>query len=217
MENPNSVLSAQHNEPIPEEMYPYLRQIARHEYGHWISARLQGFYSDDVTLRLLSLNGDYEATTKIIANQPLADVATIGDFLERRIVTLLCGAAAEADCPEEITPNSIQYVLQQGGGAIDNGKIQELLALHVNIMKSGSQLSDEDAFRAIHVLLTKLTTRAVKLVANEFALIDSLAEQHVKQLQPTTKGWGWGYQGNDIEALPGVQERLARLVVDNSK
>lgn len=199
-------------EPIPEEMRPYLRRIARHEYGHWISARLLGFLSGDVTLRLLSANGDHVATTEIFVDQPLPGVAAILDYLERRIVTLSCGTIAEFECPEEINSRNIEQTFQQGGGTVDYARIQDLLALHVNIMMPSRTMTDADVLAARHHLFAKLTARAGKLVASEFALIDLLAEQHVECL--TTMKLGWGYPGEDIEAMPQVRERLAQAACE---
>lgn len=194
------------NLPIPPEKYDFLRQKARHEYGHLICARMLGFNTGNVTLKLLSLEGDHRAATEIMIHEPIRNQRDIIDFLERRIVTLFSGSMAEAPCAEDVGDEYVEEIcFQSDGGGNDHGKIQELIGLHLNISQPDS-MSESEIVSGRSILYAKLRARSAQMIRNEYDLIDSLAAQHAAQIR-----WlnvGWGYTSQDIDAMPQIQARF---------
>lgn len=175
---------------IPEDLRPLLRQKARHEYGHLISARAMGFPTGEVTLRILSLEGHHIGTSEVMIHQPLREMSAIQDYIERRVVILFSGAMAEAACENDVGGDYVEQIcFRNEGAAHDHGKIEELIGLHMNVSQPG-KMSAHDVIEGRSRLYAELRRRSAALVKKEYALIADLAAQHEAKLVELNLGWG---------------------------
>jgi prephenate dehydrogenase len=87
--------SPMEDQPIGELQW-YLDQIARHEVGHAVVARVLGFKTGAISLMLKAANGDHTAcaTTPLYTSTP--NSADVESYIERRIMVLIAGTMSEA-------------------------------------------------------------------------------------------------------------------------
>jgi hypothetical protein len=187
---------------IPDELRHLIRQKARHEYGHWVIARMLGFKPGEVTLRVLNKEGHHEGTSSIDTYRPLARTEEILDYLERRMQILFAGALAEAPDAAMVGDDYVETTcFTSGGGAHDAGKIHELIALHINLSQP-----DGDDPMARAKLYQAMRASAETMVFREFPLISALADRHAQKL--TVLERGWGYSRENIESTPEFENRF---------
>lgn len=185
------------------------RQKLRHEYGHLIAARISGFQTGEVGLKLFPENGEHVAWAELFIATPLRTLSEIVDFLERRIVVLFAGAMAEAPSATDVGGNYVeQHSFTSEGGARDEGKIHEFIAVHQNISRP-DRMDTVDVSAGCESLYSTLRSRAATLVRNEFELIDALAADHVGKLTPVTRGWSWALRKQDVDSLPKIIARFS--------
>lgn len=182
-----------------------LAQIARHEIGHNVVARILGFDTGEVSIKLLGLEPRYRATSTIIAVRPLGNVEDILNHLENRIVTLLAGVVAEAHSVDNIGNNDIEYALSYGGGEYDHQIIRELVHVVRNI-RHPSESGHELVQKGYDKIYRAMRRRCVDIVSQEYELIAGLALKLSARLQWIGDGVGW--LAEDLAALPEIQARF---------
>jgi hypothetical protein len=193
---------------IPDQLRTLARQKLRHEYGHLITARILGFKTGEVVLKLFPDNGEHEAWAELFIAAPLRTPGEIIEFLERRIIVLFAGAMAEAPSASEVGGDYVeQYCFKSEGGGRDAGKIDEFIAIHLNISRP-DQMDPVEISAGRDTLYRSLRRRAENLVRGEFDLIDALAADHVENLAPVTRGWAWGLRKQDVDVLPRIIARF---------
>lgn len=193
---------------MTDDLRELARQKLRHEYGHLIAARILGFQTGEVVLKLFPENGEHAAWAELFVATPLRTLSEIVDFLERRIVVLFAGAMAEASSAADVGGDYVeQHSFKSEGGARDEGKIHEFIAVHQNISRP-DHMDTDDISAGRRLLYSTLRRRAEILVRNEFELIDALAADHVGNLAPVTRGWAWGLRKQDVDALPKIVARF---------
>lgn len=57
-------------------------------------------------------------------------------------------------------------------------------------------------------LYKTLRMRAAELVREEFDLIDVLAIDHVRRMQPNRRGWSFGLEKHEVDSLPKIVSRF---------
>jgi hypothetical protein len=197
---------------VPDDLKTFARQKLRHEYGHLISARILGFQTGEVGLKLFPENREHEAWSEIFINTPLLTTDDIAEFLERRIVVLFCGAMAEAPCADDVGGDYVEQIcFKSDGGSRDEGKIHEFIALHQNIRRP-DQIDPVAISAGRRSLYMTLRGRGADLIFEEFELIDGLAADHVEHLMPVTRGWSWALRKQDVDALPANSRSICITV-----
>jgi hypothetical protein len=193
---------------LPEELRTFACQKLRHEYGHLVSARVMGFQTGEVALKLIGKDRHHRARAELFVHVPLRDTAGIIDYLERRVIVLFSGALAEASSIAEVGGKYVEeQCFKSEGGARDQEKIFELIALHQNISRPDS-MEPNDVNAGRQNLYASLRTKAAKLVGDEFELIDGLASDHVAELKPNSHGWSWGLGKAEVDALARIAARF---------
>lgn len=191
--------------PISESLKEFVLQKCRHEFGHYVIARAQGFRTGAVNFALMALDGGHEGSSEIMLHTPLLDADAISRYLERRIVVLYAGAMAEGTSAQDLNGDYVDEVLRSGGGDNDLGKIEELVELHLNISQP-NVMTDEARVQARQQLKHFLRKRSACMVRAEYGLIEELA---TILAEPITKvRCGSRLEASVIDAMPSIKKRF---------
>ena len=198
---------------IPEQLNAFVSQKCRHEYGHYIAARVLGFRTGNVTFRLTSENGDHVGTSEVMVHMPLIETAALIDYLERRVVVLFSGGMAETPFSEDIGGEYLEDVLSKGGGESDSAKITELVELHLNLTATDAMEASARC-SARTILMKRLRRRSEDIVRAEYSLIAALAAEHAGRMTEVSRGWAWGFTAEDLDAMALIKGRFAGQALD---
>lgn len=110
----------------------YLDQIARHEFGHAVAARVLGFKTGEFSLLLKASNGDHVATSLTIPDAPTPAITDVENYLERRIIVLMAGTMSE---PSEAKNLESEFfsAWEDDAAESDRQKVIELIQVLLNI------------------------------------------------------------------------------------
>lgn len=155
-------------EPQPiGELQWYLDQIARHEMGHAVAARVLGFKTGAITLVLKDPNGTHEATAATPLDRPTLNATELKDYLERRVMLLMAGTMAEADSVDKLWPEF--FPAWDGEAALsDRQKTDELIQVLMNMSGGGDLLETSRCSR-------NLAAKTLQIVGFHYALIARIA------------------------------------------
>lgn len=181
------------------------RQVALHEAGHYVAARVLGFKTGDLELTMQD-GGGHHASCDIKLYQPLTDEAAIVDYLERRIVVLTAGAMSETLRNGEFDNQAACDSSNTGGAMNDRAKAREHLQLLRNIQHKTAPSDENEILAQMSVIDQALWKRAGELVVAEYEQIEGIGPAlaarmlHLGQRAVLT--------GAEIDALPAVRARF---------
>lgn len=191
---------------IPPHVFQIVQQLARHEAGHHVAARVLGFKVGDMELTMNDGRGAHDASCDIKLYQPLADEAAIVDYLERRIVVLTAGAMSETLRNGKFDNQAACDSSNTGGAMNDRAKAREYLQLLRNIQHKTASSDENEILRQMSVIDLALWNRAGDLVVAEYEQIEgvgaALADRmlHLGQKAVLT--------GAEIDAMPRMRARF---------
>ncbi|QBE66351.1 hypothetical protein [Pseudoduganella lutea] len=163
-------------EPL-EAIRWYVDQIARHELGHAVAARLLGFHSGKMVLAVSAANGDHEASTSVGLDMALSDVSQIRSYVEKRVIVLMAGTMAEPDTSQDLMAE-FHAAFEAGPANSDRQKCEEFLQLlqNVEVGNLDAQPNHTDYYR-------KLVFATHRLITANHAAIDRIAIKMSHQVQ----------------------------------
>jgi len=183
---------------IPEEMREFVAALARHEVGHAIAARVRGYVTGSLTLRVTSASGDHEATAEQYLGKATANLTELVTYLEDRIVILMAGAMSEAPCRDRVGQRFDERFRE---ATLDHARAMEFVQLLENI----SEVPNEDGLS----IYRRLRAQTKELVVSEFDVISQLA---LSLSDPVTVfGRGWGMSREDFEVHPAFIKRFGQV------
>ncbi|EHB5944610.1 hypothetical protein JT603_003881 [Escherichia coli] len=156
---------------------PRLIDIAKHEFGHWLSWKRFGGEVGSIELADYSDLGVKGAATIILdwETKSLSDVIA---FTEARIITLLCGVYAQAYDGLSFNTDIVRHEFgPAGGGRLDWIKANEYMC----VLKNMSQ--DATLENAHH----RLDQMAANFTADNFSVIANAAVELSKKVQDKDK------------------------------
>lgn len=173
------------------QMQPHHRErartVAQHEMGHHIIARIMGFATDEVTVRIIGHDG-HDGSATIQLAQSLTSLDAIKSYLERRVLVLYAGALAETLTPRQ-TPErgvdndkAVEIIRGAKGAEQDHAKAREAITLIRNILHPGTQ--DEAVVQSeLDAIELRLWMRATELVEQFEEVIVGVAGALTEQLK----------------------------------
>lgn len=161
------------NQRLPAHLSDLARRVAQHEMGHYVIARAMGFRTGDVSIEIIGPLAGHRGTAEITLPEPAGTIDEVRTYLERRVIVLYAGAAAET-LPPQHPPSkkvvdlqrAIEIIRKPGlGGEQDHAKAREFIHLLRNVLHSTTDTLDDVATRLeLDALDAKLFGRAVELV-----------------------------------------------------
>lgn len=191
---------------IPPHVFQIARQVARHEAGHYVAARVLGFKTSDMELTMHDGQGGHHASCDIKLYQPLADETAIVDYLERRIVVLTAGAMSETLRNGEFDNQAACDSLNTGGAMNDRAKAREYQQLLRNIRHKTAPSDENEMLGQLSVIDQALWNRASELVVAEYKQIEGIGAALVDRTRHL--GQKAVLTGAEIDAMPSVRARF---------
>lgn len=170
----------------------YLVKIARHELAHLVVAKLTGFSPEDLTLVLLSPDGNHMGTSTMNLFCETLTIADTCAYLERRIMVLLAGSIAEAENAGGVRKAALESIYSEGA-ASDLQKALELIQLHLNIQGN----TDSEAMES---MLHSMAYRTAEIVETNYETISVLAQRFCDGISNFGQRIGW--TASDIKDQP---------------
>lgn len=173
---------------LPDHLRVRARKIARHEFGHYVTARLMGFRVGQVSIELTGEFEGQRGETAINLTNNLHSLDDARSYLERRVLVLYAGAISEV-LPLNRSSNfdneeAINIFNNPGLGAEqDRTKVVELIHALRNISYTTTDISDEAATQAnLSELTDRLWKKATELVHEYASTIGGLADNLAGQV-----------------------------------
>lgn len=199
---------------LPHHLWPLARRVAQHEMGHYVVARALGFRTGDVSIEITGPFDGHYGGAAVTLPEPLSSLSDVQTYLERRVLVLYAGAAAETlplSAPEKRVDNDLAVKTirnPEHGTEQDHAKARELIHVLRNISDPAANPTDDIATQAqLDELDAKLWRRAVELVESYaetiVALGDNLATRVHKPKERVT------LNAKYLESLPSVQKIVA--------
>jgi hypothetical protein len=182
---------------------------AQHEMGHYLVARALGFRTGEVSIKFTTPN-DLHGSTTVELGENLASLDDVTKYLERRILVLLAGAAAETLPPDTIEKfvdhEAVLEIHRKSsrGTEQDFAQAKELITILRNISHFPSDPAKAATLQAEHDRLEeKLMGRAAELVENYGELIVALAWTLTGNV--TTAYGRATLKAEELERIPSVR------------
>lgn len=188
-------------------------RIGQHEAAHYVSARVLGFKTGAIDLTMTDLAGAHLAGAEITPACALRDLASVVDYLERRVVVLYAGAWGESLKNGELDPERAARSLSEGGAVQDHQKASELIQLIRNIRFPDAQPEDE-VQSGLTMIFDELWDRAASVVKGDHEMVEGLG----RRLASDTKyvGERTTFSEEELEGLPSIQMRFGTAAGTNS-
>ena len=195
-----------------EHLKDLARRVAQHEMGHYVIARAMGFRTGDVSVEIIGPIDGHRGAATVMLPEPTGTIDEVRSYLERRVIVLYAGAAAET-LPQQHSPSkrvdvnrAIEILRKPGEGAEqDHAKVRELIHLLRNVQHSTTDsLDDVVTQRELDVLDEKLFQRAVELVERYAEAIIGLGGNLSDRV--TTPKQMVTLTAAELESLPAVTE-----------
>lgn len=180
-----------------------LLELARHEFGHHVVARIVGFKTGKVSAGKPLMAGP-GGQAEIYLVRPLYTVPDVIEYSRSRIKVSLAGVGAETLENGKVNQERAAVFLTNGGGKDDYTKAREHLQLLRNLLHPGSTV--DEAAAEINALWDELSDEAVAIVEREHVLIEGLAAELAAKgatpLEPAT------FTAEELDAHPLIVARF---------
>lgn len=195
---------------IPSHIRQRAREVAQHEMGHHVMARLMGFTIGEVTVEVAD-RGAHSGGSIIHLAQSLTSIGDVRAYLERRVLVLYAGAMAETlppgHVPEKGVNNERAAEIIHGslGAEQDHAKAREALHLLRSILHPDTCDAD-DINEQLSALDLRLWSRARALVEEYEETIVNVAcglTQHLKEQRRGT--YSAAYTKEVLDGLSGLK------------
>ena len=80
---------------LPLDLRLLADRVAKHEMGHYVVARALGFRTGDVSIEIIGHAEGHRGTAEITLHEKIRSIEELRVYLERRIIVLNAGGAAE--------------------------------------------------------------------------------------------------------------------------
>ncbi|MGO9848003.1 MAG: hypothetical protein ACLPKT_15825 [Methylocella sp.] len=197
----------------------FAERIIRHELGHWIAAKALNFQPKRFSIEFTDDHTSYQGESEIGLHTLITAPGDTKSYLERRIIVLASGAAAEALEGEKVNRPMAFQCLMEGGKTSDLPRFRELIQLLRNIEFS-IPTTDAECESQLKVLDDGLSMQAIELVEKEATLINKLASKLTSRLAEKTSssmGARWYEVTLTAQELLSVPEMLQRFPSNDAK
>lgn len=150
------------SQPIGDFQW-YLDQIARHEMGHAVVARVLGFGTGGFTLLLKASNGDHVATSLTKLDAPATTIGELQNYLERRVIVLMAGTMSESKLGEDLL-YQFKYAWTKDAAESDRQKVEELIQVLTNLRGETGSGEAGRCFRDLALKTLKVVQHHHKLI-----------------------------------------------------
>lgn len=141
------------------------RDVIRHELGHWVASRLQGF-----TTGAIRVFDDHASAELDLVVPALSDAGDIVAYIRRRITVLYAGMIAESLLSEtDIDAKKVEH-LRETTSSDDYGKIKELLRVWggMRVTVGANPIDFQNVVQGLEIEIANET--AAMIVANAKAI-----------------------------------------------
>lgn len=156
--------------------------LCRHESGHHVVARMCGFRTGTIHLKV-DLNGGRSGQAKVILSGAVDNLDKVETYLENRVKILYAGAAAEALRGKWVDQCQAKEILGKTGGETDWARARDCIQLLRNV-----KFPDEDDDKEIQNQLEGLNQASwsdtVSMVEKSADVIDRLVEMMKGKVTP---------------------------------
>jgi hypothetical protein len=197
---------------LPDHLRRLAVRVAQHEMGHYVVARALGFRTGDVSIEIIGPIDGHHGTAAVTLPEPIVSIDELCTYLERRVIVLYAGGAAEAlaGCGSPTkkvdVEEAVKIIRNPGQGAEqDHAKARELIHVLRNVSMPESDTSDDAKTQSeLDEIDAKLFSRAVELVEENAETIIGLAGNLADRVNaPKTKV---KLDAAYLEGLQGVQQ-----------
>lgn len=160
----------------------YINRILAHELGHWTVARQLGVVVGEITLKFETTRHDliinaHTCATRVVPEQILHNTDEVFDYLMRRAAILLGGAIYEVIWDKGVITDSAIEAVLNGGGADDQGKLNELLMLASCLQRSGQIHNGVEDFIGIRQAKREEAFEQARLaIVNNYDFVETVME-----------------------------------------
>ncbi len=189
--------------PYDEDGRARALRVARHEAGHYVTARVLGFRAGPCSIRI-DFPIDHRGGAGVELATALTSVDDVADYLERRVQVLYAGTLAEAMSEGVIDqPKAIEYL--KTGSARDHAKVRELINILRNIKYPETQALERTQKELTDLDLT-LLGKTEAIVLAEGKIIHKLANH----LASGIRAYGQDFELS-VEALNNFRPLVKRF------
>ncbi len=195
---------------LPEHLRQLAVRVAQHEMGHYVVARALGFSTADVSLEIIGPVDGHRGTAAVTLPEKVSSLSELRTYLERRILVLYAGAAAETlsagaskkSVDNETAINGIRNPVV--GAEQDHAKAAELIHVLRNITYPEIDPIDDAVTQAqLNEIDERLWHRAVQLVECYAETIIGLGGNLASRVKQTKEKVI--LDAAYLESLPGVK------------
>jgi hypothetical protein len=189
---------------------PYFRNntivpLARHEIGHYVIARVLGFETGSIKLKVLDFHGAHNGHSSSEPRRSLYSVDDVIKYSEDRIQVLFAGALAQSLSNGKIDDRAAVDVLEKGGGQNDFAKARELIRLIRNL-RYPAVTYNADVQRGLDEINNDLWARTIALVEKDHHIICGLGDRISAELKYV--GEEFELTEEELESLRSIRERF---------
>lgn len=197
---------------LPPAVRDRATQIAHHEMGHYVMARVLGFATGSVHLTV-TMDLRHQGGASISLAQPVTSMQAMQDYLQGRVMILLSGAMAQSLTSKHVVDKAkATAILKDGGGAEqDYAKLRELQHLLRNIAYPDTDPTATQRIAAqLKTISDKTWIRAQAIIEEQAETIAGLAGMLVDAMTLVEQ---WGRPADTYEGVltGAVLERLGAV------
>ncbi|WP_338583515.1 peptidase M41 [Pseudomonas sp. MAG733B] len=166
---------------LPTAVRDRALQIAHHEMGHYVVARVLGFETGGVTLTV-TMDLRHRGGASISLVRPISSIDTLKDYLEARIMVLMAGAMAQtlpstSSAAKRVDkPKATAILKGEQGAEQDYAKIRELQQLLRNLVYPETDHGLSNRISAqLKAMTDRLWSRTQKIIEDQADTIAELA------------------------------------------
>lgn len=185
-----------------------IKEVCRHEAGHYVVGRCLGFRTDFISIRLLDVHGGHGAEAAVTLPQPITTLETLLKYAEDRIQMLFAGSLAQNPAYLHCDNANAADILQNKGGKSDFDKAVELIHVIRNI-RYATDVTDSEAQDHIKLINRDLWRRAIEIVKKEAKVIEAVSR--VLAAKVTAIGVRYQIDAGEINGIPEVIARFSSL------
>lgn len=198
---------------LPAAVRDRALQIAHHEMGHYVVARVLGFETGGVTLTV-TRDLRHQGGASITLVRPISSIEAMKEHLEARMMVLLAGAMAQT-LPSKPSaakrvdkPKATAILKGEQGAEQDYAKIRELQHLLRNIVYPGTDPASSERITAeLKAMTDRVWLRTQKIIEDQAETIAELAAALVAGMA-LVEQWGRAADTFEVVFTGPMLERL---------